>query len=155
MQTRRSLASRQHDHATRLEAKQRLKYPAVQFSGIQARAIVRGFAKAVDDLELTIYACAIIPDHVHLVTGRHPRDVRYVAGFLKRAGTRQLGVEGLHPLQMHRQANGRTPSPWAEDGWFVYLNTADQIRQRIEYVERNPVKEGLPVQRWPFVVAYQ
>lgn len=153
--TRRSLAKREHDREKRLEAKQQLKYPAVRFSGTQARAIGRGFAKAVDDLGLTVYACSIMPDHAHLVTGRHPRDVEYVAGFLKRAGTRRLNVEELHPLQPYRQANGRTPSPWARDGWFVYLNTPGEMRQCIRYVEQNPIKEGLPAQRWPFMVPYQ
>ncbi len=81
--TRRSLACRGHDPVKRLKAKRQLKYPAVQFSGVQARAVGRGFAKAVEELELKVFACSIMPDHVHLVTGRHARDVEYLAGFLK------------------------------------------------------------------------
>lgn len=154
VETRRSVADHDHDRAQRLEAKQTLKYPAVHFSGMQTRAIGRGFAKAVGDLRLKVYACAIMPDHVHLVTGRHARDVEYVAGFLKRVGTRRLNAEGRHPLQKHRRPDGRIPSPWGDDGWFVYLNTPDEMLQRIRYVEMNPVKEGLPLQRWPFVVPY-
>jgi len=155
VESRESLAKRRHDRAVRLEAKRHLKYPAVQFNGVQARAVGRGFAKAVDDLQLRVYACAIMPDHAHLVTGRHPRDVSYVAGFMKRAGTRRLNAEGLHPLQAYRRKNGRLPSPWADDGWFVYLDAPGEISSRIEYVEANPVKSGLPRQRWPFVVPYQ
>src|SRR5438270_9322580 len=43
--TRRSVAARPHDRAQRLAAKQALKYPPVQFTGLQARAIGRGFAE--------------------------------------------------------------------------------------------------------------
>ena len=153
--TPRSLAHRQHDQVKRLEAKRHLKYPAVRFSGVQARAVGRGFARAIEDLELTVDACSIMPDHVHLVTARHRRDVEYLAGFLKRAATRQLSAEDLHPLQQYRQRNGRVPSPWADGGWEVYLNTPEDIRQRIRYVEENPAKEGLPRQKWPFVVPYE
>jgi len=152
--TRRSLASRPHDDAKRVEAKRHLQYPAVRFTGVQARAVGRGFARVVRDLELKVYACAILPDHVHLVTGRHPRDAEDVAGFLKRGGTRRLNAEGLHPLEGHRRANGRTPSPWAERGWCVFLETPDEMRERIRYVEENPVMAGLPRQRWPFVVPF-
>ncbi len=153
--TRRSLASREHDQAKRLEAKRQLKYPAVQFSRTEVCAIGRGLAKAIDELELKVYACSIMPDHIHLVTGRHPRDVEYLTGFLKRAGTRRLTAEGLHPLEKDRRAGGRAPSPWADHGWFVYLNTPDEMRQRIGYVEGNPIKEGLPRQKWPFVIPYE
>jgi len=153
--TRLSLARQEHDHALRLAAKRALKYPAVEFSGVQARAVGRGFAEAVDQLELTVYACSILPDHAHLVTARHPRDVEYVAGFLKRAATRRLNAEGLHPLAPYRRADGRVPGPWGGKGWKAYLNTPDQVRRCIRYVEQNPVREGLPGQRWPFVVGYE
>lgn len=153
--TRESLAGRQHDHDGRLEAKRHLLYPAVEFTGVQARAIARGFAGIVPKLELTIHACAVMPDHVHLVTARHRRDAEDIAGFLKRAATRQLNAEGLHPLREHQRRNGRIPSPWAEDGWYVYLNTPDEVRQRIRYVEENPVKAGFRPQRWSVVVPYE
>ena len=40
----RSLAHIEHDRALRLAAKKALKHPAVEFTGIQARAIGEGFA---------------------------------------------------------------------------------------------------------------
>ena len=39
-----SVAGHAHDHEARLAAKEALQRPAVQFTGIQARAIGRGFA---------------------------------------------------------------------------------------------------------------
>src|SRR5438270_5776341 len=40
----RSLAHRAHDRALRQAAKSALKYPPLQFNGLQARAVARGFA---------------------------------------------------------------------------------------------------------------
>src|SRR5882762_9944788 len=60
-----SLARRTHDRAKRIEAKGALKYPPVQFSGVQARAVARGFARYVGLSNLPVWACAILPDHVH------------------------------------------------------------------------------------------
>ena len=67
----RSVASRDHDRAQRLQAKEALDRPPVQFTGIQARAIGRGFARYAERSGLDVWACAILPDHVHLVLGRH------------------------------------------------------------------------------------
>jgi REP element-mobilizing transposase RayT len=152
--TRQSLAGRQHDRSLRLQAKQSLQYPAVQFTPQQTRVVADGFAQAVADLGLDVFACSIMPDHVHLVTGRYRNDVEYVAGFLKRAATRHLNDGQVHPLQGCHQANGRTPSPWVVGGWFVYLNSPPEVHGRIWYVEENPLKARLPPQRWEFVRPY-
>jgi REP element-mobilizing transposase RayT len=154
VETHKSLAGRQHDHAFRLEAKQHLQYPAVQFSSHQIRTIGDGFALAAADLRLDVYACSIMPDHVHLVTARNQSTAEYAAGFFKRAATRRLTVEDVHPLRHCRQASGRTPSPWVVGGWYVYLNSPPEVLSRIRYVEQNPVKAGMPPQKWPFVRPY-
>jgi hypothetical protein len=151
---RQSLAGRRHDRAFRLEAKQRLQYPAVQFNHAQITAVGEAFDRAVADLGLDLYACSIMPDHVHFVMGRHQSTAEYVAGFVKRAASRGLSEKGIHPLREYRQANGRVPSPWVVGGWYVYLNSPSEVRGRIRYVERNPEKARLPPQRWPFVRAY-
>ena len=92
-----------------------------------------------------------MPDHVHLVIARHNESIEPIVGFLKRSASRSLSRAGCHPLVSHRKPNGRLPSPWVEGGWNVYLNTPDEVSQRIRYVEANPLKAGLPAQHWPFV----
>src|SRR3954466_16424088 len=79
----RSLAARAHDQNQRLQAKLALRYPPVEFTGIQARAIGRGFAEYVERSGLTVWACAILPDHVHLVLARFRLDVEQVVIQLK------------------------------------------------------------------------
>ena len=112
------------------------------------------FDRAAADLRLDLYACSIMPDHVHFVMGRCCSTAEYVAGFMKRAATRGLSDKGIHPLQNYRQANGRVPSPWVVGGWFVYLGSPAEVHGRVRYVEQNPTKAGLPPQRWPFVRPY-
>src|SRR6201994_756296 len=62
---RRSLARDPHDRALRLEAKKFLARPPVVFSGLQARAVGRGFASYVEKSGLMVLACAIMPCHIH------------------------------------------------------------------------------------------
>lgn len=151
----RSLAGRRHDHEKRLTAKAALKYPAVQFTGVQARAIGRGFMEIGQKLGVTFHACSILPDHAHLVTARHRLAVEELAGILKRAATRQLTRENLHPLEAFRRSNGRAPCPWGIKGWYVYLNTPADVLRTIQYVEQNPEKAGLPRQSWSFVARFE
>ena len=67
VRTRRSLARRPSDPVRRAEAKKALKYPAVALSGVQARAVARGFAAYAAQTNLSVLACAILPEHVHCV----------------------------------------------------------------------------------------
>jgi len=65
--TRHSAARKPHDVRLRRLAKEALKYPAVKLSGIQARAVARGIGAVVPKVGLVVHACAIMPDHVHLI----------------------------------------------------------------------------------------
>src|SRR3954447_24140189 len=56
---RRSHARDPHDVQWRLEAKKHLARPDVHLSGIQARAVMRGFGRFVARSGILIYACAI------------------------------------------------------------------------------------------------
>jgi len=157
-----SLAYRPHDQALRLAAKQALKHPAVEFTGLQARAVGRGFAKYVERSGLIVWACAILPDHVHLVFGRHRLKAEQIVIQLKGDATQRLIEEGIHPFQSQfsrdapRSANApqRPPKCFARGEWKVFLETPESIARAIRYVENNPIKEGKPLQRWPFVVPF-
>ena len=152
--THRSVAGRPFDRRRRDAAKAALRYPAVRFDGAQVAAIAAGFADGVARSGFVILACAIEPDHVHLVVARHEYDVEQVVNRLKGAATRELAAAGVHRLAGHRTTNGTTPSPWAEGNWYVYLDSAADIERAIRYVENNPVKAGRPRQYWPFVTNY-
>jgi REP element-mobilizing transposase RayT len=152
--TTHSVAGRPHDVRLRRMAKEALKFPAVELTGLQARAVGRGIAAVCPKVELVVHACAIMPDHVHVVVAAHRFEGDDLIECLKRAGTRGMNAEGLHPLRDHARANGRLPSPWAGKGWKVMLFTPEQMRAAIRYVERNPVRAGFKPQRWAFVAPY-
>jgi REP element-mobilizing transposase RayT len=151
---RRSLAHDAHDRKLRLAAKQALAHEPVEFNGLQARTIARGFAEYAARNGLVILACSILPTHVHLVVLRHTCRAEQVANLLKGAATRQLTLEGMHPFRNEPYRDGTLPTPWARKCWKCFLSDADGIRRAIEHVEENPMKEGLKRQRWKMVVGF-
>jgi len=146
--TRRSRAHDAHDYQKRLEAKKHLKFPPAQLTGDQALAVSRGFKQVVTDTGLPVYACAIMPDHVHLVVGLHQRTVESLVNQLKSCATKQLTSAGKHPLEGRR-------SPWSRGYWLVYLDTSEDVRAAIQYVRQNPERDGIREQNWSFVVPFE
>jgi REP element-mobilizing transposase RayT len=145
------VARRPHDEALRLAAKAALKYPAVEFTGEQALAIAKGFQASAKRGGVTVLACAILPEHVHLVLARHKSKVEQIVNSFKGEATRTLLAEGLHPLAAYRTTRGKVPKCWARGQWKVFLDGAEDAQRAIYYVEQNPVKEGKRLQRWSFV----
>jgi hypothetical protein len=148
--TRRSVAGKPHDRAARLAAKQALARPAVRFNGLHARAVGRGIAASVQRGGVTVWACSILPEHVHAVIARHTCLVEQIVTMWKGAATEQLLAEDLHPFAGNR-LDGRVPKCWAQGLWKVFIDTPEGLHNAIRYVEENPLKEGKPRQRWPFV----
>jgi REP element-mobilizing transposase RayT len=151
----RSVAGAEHDRQLRLAAQRSLKYPAVKFTGRQAKCVGDGFGDYILRNGLRVWACSILPEHVHLVIGRHHYGIESIAEQLKGAATRRLLKEKLHPFGHIQTAKGRPPSCWQRGQWSPFLRTPAEILHRILYVEGNPLKEGKPRQYWPFVVSYQ
>jgi REP element-mobilizing transposase RayT len=153
--TRRSVAHAPHDVGARGDAKESLRYPPVVFDGHQALAIAHGFARMIGKAGYTVHACSILPEHVHLVTARFRYKVEHVVRLLKAEASTELEATGQHPLAAHRQPDDTLPSPWARKGWNVFLNTDEDIRRAVTYVENNPAKEGKRPQRWSFVTPFK
>jgi REP element-mobilizing transposase RayT len=130
---RRSAAYDAHDRAQRLAAKGALKYPAVQFTGEQARTVARGFADYLRIANIVIWACAVLPDHIHLVVGNPGMLVEQLVIQLKGAATRQLEKEAIHPLARFKQPGLRVPKCFARGEWKVYLDPEDLARA-VRYV---------------------
>lgn len=144
--SQRSVAHVAHDRQLRLAAKQALRYPPVVLTGRQALAVALGFKRASQEGGYALHACAILPEHVHLVIGRHSRPIRRIVAHLKARATQRLRTDNLWPQ------DGRPV--WAGHGWNVFLDDAAGMYRAIAYVEANPVKEGKRPQRWSFVVPW-
>jgi REP element-mobilizing transposase RayT len=144
--SRRSVAGRPYQPKWQAAARSALRWPAVELTGRQALAVVQGFDTACGEAGYRIHACAILPDHVHLVIGSHGRGIRQLVGHLKARGTRQLKQSGLW-------IEGERPV-WGAHGWNVYLDGESDVRRAIAYVQQNPIKEGKRAQRWSLVAPF-
>ena len=149
-----SIANREHDRKQRQAAKRALKYPPVNFTGLQARAVARGFAGYFNRTKLPVCACAILPDHVHLVTGKPGMKVEQLVIQLKGDATRALQREGIHPLSSYEGQGGPVPKCWARGQWKVFLDP-DDLPRAIQYVQNNPLKERKKKQVWSFMSPYE
>jgi REP element-mobilizing transposase RayT len=153
---RKDIAELSAEEQNRLEeAKRYLNYPAVHWNDHQIDAVASGFEVCLKKSNLTIWACSILPEHVHLVIARHKFDVEKIANLLKGEATKQLNRLQLHPLAVYAKAGKRPPSPWAENQWKVFLDTEESIDNAIRYVEENPIREGRSRQQWSFVSPFR
>ena len=150
---RRSYAHDAHDRDKRLEAKKSLTYPAVRFDERQRGVIAEGFARAIQEGEYVVLACCIGYDHAHLVTARHERDIETIARHLKSKSSMALRTAGCHPLAPF-SVRDVVHTPWAEGCWKVFIDGVEHAKAAVEYVQRHPMKEGLPPQTWEFVHEY-
>jgi len=148
-------ARKPHDRRKRLAAKNVLDRAPVKFDGMQARAIARGFTNSVTRSRITIWACAVMPDHVHLVVAPHRHTIETLANLLKGEATRQLEAEGIHPFQGQKGPRDRVPSCFGRKWWVIYKDTDEALLAAIRYAENNPIKAGFKAQdAWTCVTKY-
>ncbi len=124
------------------EAELRLHFPVLRFDSDQIDVIARAFAEVIAEQRYTCYACAIMPDHVHVCIRKH-RDKSEQMVDLLQDKSRSWLIERPEIDSNHQIWTGG-------DGWSVYLETPDDVRRTIRYIERN---SRVP-QRWPFVTEY-
>jgi REP element-mobilizing transposase RayT len=105
-----------------------------------------GLANAIAEHRYTCYACAAMPDHVHLVVRKHKNNAEEMLKNINLLSRKRLVEEG-HRAEDHPVWTGG-------DGWKVFLDHPDDIHRTILYVDQNPAKSRLPPQRWDFVSAY-
>ena len=122
-----------------------LKYPLLRFATSDFSVIADGIVEALRQHIYTCYACAIMPDHVHVILRKHKHQAEEMLENLQestRLRFRTLGLRaGDHPV-------------WGGPGWKVFLDTPTDIRRTIRYIDENPPQWRLPRQQWPFVQAY-
>ena len=128
--------------------KSHLTRPPVRFSEDQRASIVRGIDRVCRENGLVIHAGCVGYDHTHLVIARHHHSAERVVSLVKARATQQLRYEGLWT---DIDSKGTPLTPWAEGCWKVFINDREQLYAAIDYVNRHPTKEGLPIELWPFL----
>lgn len=122
-----------------------LKNPLLTFDASARDSIAVAFAQEIAKQRYTCYACAIMPDHIHIVIRKHRDAAEEMIGKLQEASRVALAD------QQHRTSDHPI---WGGPGWKVFLDHPNEIRRTIRYVELNLIKIGLPAQPWPFVTTY-
>jgi REP element-mobilizing transposase RayT len=123
-----------------------LQHPLLTFDQEQRAIIADAYGAVVAGERYTCYACAVMPDHVHILIRKHKHEAETMAENLMRASRARLIETG------HREPNHPT---WISGhGWKVFLDHPDEVRRTIRYIERNPVKIGLPAKTWDFLRVY-
>jgi len=123
-----------------------LKHPLLLFDDKATAVAAEAFQEVIDHERYTCYACAIMPDHVHILIRKHKHSGEEMMELLKKESRDRLIVAKLraptHPV-------------WsAGGGWKVFLDHPDEIRRTIRYIEKNPDPIELPRQPWPFIKPY-
>jgi REP element-mobilizing transposase RayT len=123
-----------------------LRHPRLTFDAAAREEIGKAFDEVITAHRYTCYACAVMPDHIHLLLRKHKERAEEMVDVFRRASRDRLIAAELR--------SGDHPT-WSEGtGRTVYLDHPDDVRRTIRYVEDNPVPLNMPVQRWPFVKAY-
>jgi REP element-mobilizing transposase RayT len=123
-----------------------LKHPLLTFDDRSRLRIGEAFAQVVDENRYTCYACAIMPDHVHILIRKHKHSAEEMSENLMKSSRDRL-IEAGQRAATH-------PTWIAGCGWKVFLDHPEEVRRTIRYVEQNPIKIRLPAQSWPFVKPY-
>jgi len=126
-------------------AKEVLKFPLLELSPQDVTAVEDAFGEAIAQERYTCYACAIMPDHVHVLIRKHKDLAEQMIEVLQTNSRLRLSSLGLRPADH---------PVWARSGWKIFLDHPDEIRRTIRYIDGNPGKWRLPKQRWAFVKPY-
>jgi REP element-mobilizing transposase RayT len=127
------------------EAAGLLAHPLLTLDDGDVRLVGESFAAVIRRRNYTCYACAIMPNHVHLIVRRHRDSAEQMIAEFQRASAVALVGEGRRPADH---------PVWGGPGWKVFLNARRDVTRTIEYVRLNPVKIGCPVQTLEFVQPY-
>ena len=122
-----------------------LEFPIRPFTRDEVSVIAGSFSEAISSNRYTCYACAIMPDHVHVLIRKHKHLAEEMIQNLQReshVGLRNAGCFDMdHPI-------------WGGCGWKVFLDDPADIWRTVKYIKGNPLRIGLPEQNWAFVKKY-
>ncbi len=122
-----------------------LAHAAQAFSDDEVALIAESFGDTIRRRRYTCYACAIMPDHVHLLIRVHRAKAEDMQAALQDHSRETLLAAG--------RRRGNHPV-WGGRGWKVFQYTRQDMERIVRYIERNPAERGMPPQHWGFVTPY-
>ena len=143
-----------HEQPTRKELKdfhakhdELLNFPVFWIDDEKRRAIAEAICEVIRAHGYTCYACAICGNHIHLIIRTHKHDALTMWNHFADGIRHRLRLRFPQDVVINHPVISARP-------YKVFLCTTDEVWDRIDYVERNPLKENLPLQRWAFVTPY-
>ncbi len=127
------------------QAEPLLEFPRFWMDEAKRQAVGGAIGEMVAARRYTVWACAVLSNHMHMVIRRHRDD----------ALSMWDAIVDLTRLRLRLFSDVGDDHPvWAARPYKVFLRTPDEVRARIKYVDRNPEKEGLSRQQYAFVQSY-
>jgi hypothetical protein len=122
-----------------------LDHPVFWIDTAKRQAIADAFALAAKEVGYTVWACAILWNHAHLLVRRH-RDWGHtiwdvLSGYARDALRQFPDIGSEHPV-------------WSDRPYVVFCYDPPGVRGRIKYINDNWQKEGLQPIVYPFVQPY-
>ncbi len=143
-----------HEQPTRDELKvfhaeheQLLNFPVFWIDPLKRDVIADAIRAVLRAQGYTCYACAICGNHVHLIIRTHKHDALMMWNHFADTVRERLRLRFPQEIAAKHPAISARP-------YKVFLYTTDDVWGRVDYVEQNPLKEKLSMQRWDFVTPY-
>ncbi len=127
------------------EANPLLDFEPMWFDDAKTQAIAGAFAQVVNNRRYTVWACAVLSNHAHLCIRRHRDDALTMWNAFAESSRDVLrtfeDVPDDHPL-------------WSTRPYKVFLDSSEDVRRVVSYIQSNVTNEKLPTQTWSFVQRY-
>src|SRR5207248_949650 len=123
-----------------------LKHPLLTFDEEDRAEIAAAFAAVIAEKGYTCYACAVMPDHVHILIRKHKYRAEQMGDQFREAGRQRL-------IETDRRTADH-PVWCGGNVWKIFVYDTEHMWNTIRYIEKNPLEIRLPKQEWPFVTVY-
>ncbi len=124
-----------------------LNFPLLWIDDAKRKATADAIDEVIRAQSYTCYACAICANHLHLLIRTHKHDALTIWNHFAECIRHRLRLRFPHEISLHHPVISARP-------YKVFLYHPQEVWNRIDYIQHNPQKEKLPLQRWDFVVPY-
>jgi putative transposase len=113
---------------------------------------------------MVLHAWVIMTNHVHLIISSNSNKLEHIVRDLKKYTSKQI-IKAIQENNMESRKewmlnifsytgtnnnNNKEFQFWKQDYHPIELNSADKIKQRLDYLHENPVRSGLVWEPWHY-----
>jgi putative transposase len=113
---------------------------------------------------MVLHAWVIMTNHVHLIISSNSNKIEYIVRDLKKYTSKQI-IKAIQENNMESRKewmlnifsytgknnnNNKEFQFWKQDYHPIELNSAEKIKQRLDYLHENPVRSGLVWEPWHY-----